>query len=183
MHCPRTPDLSAPFGFTFGVGQLGTRWQDGKCRVRTPVRTDSMPQRVAPEWNDSETGSVMGRTSIQVNRQHSIWRDRLAAYRVVIDGECMGQVWSDDSNEYVVSPGDHTVRLTADLWPKVFTSGARTVRLASGDTATFTCKANGPAIVAVLALLWPRRSIHLSEPRIARSSDAFAGELLPPTGS
>jgi len=57
------------------------------------------------------THEAEGNGLIEIQRKAVPWRDRVRAYRVLIDGEAVGKIGDGDTAEFEVSPGRHTVRL------------------------------------------------------------------------
>lgn len=107
-----------------------------------------------------------GRGVIQVYRERAVYRDRLARYRVVIDGVVAGKLASGETGRYAVDPGEHTVQMTTNgpVSGGMFTSPKRKVVVASNELVRFMCEAGGPAIEGPLVFFRPHRYIRLTEP-------------------
>ncbi len=51
---------------------------------------------------------------VQLIRESRLWRDRFRPYDVLIDDVTLGSVRNGDTSEFVVSPGEHSIRLKVD---------------------------------------------------------------------
>jgi hypothetical protein len=110
---------------------------------------------------DEQAGSAGGRRVIRLHRERGFYRDLIRTYQVRIDGDPVGEIARGETRDFFVSAGEHRVRLTIDrFW------GSREVTLSvpAGDTAVFTCRPGGPALLILFALLVPRRYIRLTGP-------------------
>jgi hypothetical protein len=107
-----------------------------------------------------------GTAFIRVHRAHAPWRDRLARYRLQIDGVTVGRLSHDQSVEVPVAPGAHRVRMTT--FDRVFTSRQQVFSLEAGEIAVLHCRAGGPALMMIFAIFVPRRYIRLSAADIVR---------------
>lgn len=79
---------------------------------------------------------------IRVTRAPGVWRDRLRAYQVRIDGVPAGAVRPGQTQDFAVMPGEHGVQLTVD-W---CSSPLRVVRLSAGQWTQFHCQPNGSTL-------------------------------------
>ena len=102
-----------------------------------------------------------GEAMIRLIRRPTRRRDILRAYVVILDGHRAGRLKGSGANEYVVSPGDHTLRLKTD-W---MGSDRASFHLVAGEVAEFVCEPNGSAL-STGRDLYNRR-----KPWIALSSD------------
>jgi hypothetical protein len=99
---------------------------------------------------------------IRLNRRRVPWRNRLAKYRVEIDGHVVGSIAQGETRDFTVLPGEHTIRMSSD---RIFTSPERTVSLDEGELVEFLCGPGGPSIESLLFLLRPHRYISLDGPQ------------------
>ena len=112
--------------------------------------------------------------------------DRNTPYRVRIDGEVVGDLWSGKTLVYPVSAGEHRVQILANQTVSWFTSNEVVVSSGHGRTAGLSCKLRRglPAVNLVfrpkkyllLEALSPEASIEM-EARIKSDLDRPA---LPP---
>jgi hypothetical protein len=86
-----------------------------------------------------------------------VWRDRIRAYRVKIDGVQAGSLRAGETLDFAVSPGDHTVQVAID-W---CTSPLREVRVGDGQTAQLTCRSGGSSWEIWQSLLTPGSYLRL----------------------
>ena len=104
---------------------------------------------------------------IRVRRQRGFYRDRLAAYRVRIDGDRAGKLDEGEAEDFFVSPGEHRVRITIDRY---WTSQEVTLEIRAGELAEFVCRP-GWSTIASLVFAWvrPHRYIRLDGPTVTWS--------------
>jgi hypothetical protein len=103
---------------------------------------------------------------IQVVRETTMLRDRPFEYVVWIDRVAVGRVRTGETQQYLVAPGRHGVRVgiagrllgSGKLW----TSRTRQVDAHEGATVTLTCRPT--AVYEVWDLVRPHRRVQLSEP-------------------
>jgi hypothetical protein len=83
--------------------------------------------------------------TLRVNRVATLWRDRLRKYKVLLDGEEVGEIANGETAEFPVSPGHHRVRM-AIAW-----TGSPEVEADFGDgrVVVVECRAK-PAVTGVL---------------------------------
>jgi hypothetical protein len=76
------------------------------------------------------------------------YADRLRAYKVIIDGNLVGEIRDGETKEFPISNGQHDLSLKID-W-----CGSNTIRftVAQGDLLTFGARSNlrGPKVLAAL---------------------------------
>jgi hypothetical protein len=77
--------------------------------------------------------------TLRVERDASAWRDRLRAYKIVVDGTTLGSVADGATTDVSVEPGRHTVRFKID-WAS---SPAVEFAVAEGERVTLRCGPNG----------------------------------------
>lgn len=114
----------------------------------------------------------MGTGTIRLRRVAE-FRDRLRAYKVVLDGQVIGQIRHGEEAEFAVEPGPHELYLKID-WCR-----SNTVEFENdGPVTVFECGSNlkGPAIfLAILYVtLWRERYLWLRRD----SGAAFSEGLL-----
>jgi hypothetical protein len=107
-------------------------------------------------------GTVQGWGVIRLRRRQG-WRDRLRAYQVRIDGNLVGKIAEGETKDFFVPAGEHRVRLV-DAW--CYTSREVMLQVPEGELAEFICRPGSPALVALFALLVPRRWICLDGPGV-----------------
>jgi hypothetical protein len=108
-----------------------------------------------------QTVMVSGQSAtLRVERVAAPWRDKLRAYKIVVDGMTVGSVADGASKDVPVEPGSHTLRIKLD-W-----AGSRTVEfaVAEGQRVIWQCLPNGGAWSAWRAFFSPRRYIGISPP-------------------
>jgi hypothetical protein len=91
----------------------------------------------------------MDAAQIQIGRAHNRWVDRSRAYKVLIDGEMVGEVRHGESRDFQVPPGRHQLRLKID-W-----TSSKTIdcELGAGDEAKFRCGPSRPFLGQLLGIL------------------------------
>jgi hypothetical protein len=107
---------------------------------------------------------------IIVTRASSAWRDRLRAYKLVVDGTSLASVSQGQTEAVSVAPGRHRV------WMKIDWCRSQIVEcdLSEGDTARFDCRTGGPFVLALLYVtVWRSRYIDLQ----LRSIDPASSHL------
>jgi len=106
--------------------------------------------------------ATRGEGVIRLRRQRGYYRDSLRQYWVRIDGNPAGAITPGETMDFIVSPGQHGVRLTLD---RFWTSRKAVLEIHAGEVAEFTCRPLGPAILSLLVwLVLPHRSIRLDGP-------------------
>ena len=83
---------------------------------------------------------------IAITRPPAVWRDALRTYKLMVDGQPLASVSSDESQTVVVREGAHHVWL--ELYP--CRSRTLTVDLRDGERAVLSCRPNGPLLLALL---------------------------------
>ncbi len=86
--------------------------------------------------------------SLTVIRRKAIWRDRLRAYAVMVDGVKVGEVSSGAGVTVPLAAGQHEVRMKID-WcgsPPVWIDGA--------DDASLVCDAGGNSFMVLIDVLF-----------------------------
>jgi hypothetical protein len=81
---------------------------------------------------------VDGEAYVEIERDANLWRDRLRAYRVLIDGTPAGKVQWGSTWKLAVPPGSHRMRLAMD-WAR---SPEVDFDVQPGETACFRCGPN-----------------------------------------
>jgi hypothetical protein len=83
-----------------------------------------------------------------------MWRDRIRAYKVVVDGEVVASIGAGETQTVAIAPGRHRVWAKID-WCR---SRAHEIDVAEGSRATFTLRPNGPLLLAIVyaTILAPR---------------------------
>jgi hypothetical protein len=100
--------------------------------------------------------------TIRVRRASALWRDRLSAYYIHVDGHRVAAVRQGLSVDVTVDPGEHTLRLTSRS--RLFHSKEVNFSVSAGQLLEFSCEPGGPAIESVLVMLRPHRYIRLQGP-------------------
>ena len=85
-----------------------------------------------------------------IERRKAVWRDRVRTYHVVIDGERVGKIASDETVQFELSPGAHLVQMKID-W-----CGSPTLTVDGGQDTRLTCDAGGAAFGALFDILFRR---------------------------
>ena len=75
-----------------------------------------------------------------------MWRDRLRAYKLIVDGRAVAAVRSGEEQTVAVEPGSHRVWTKID-WCR---SQILDVDLEEGDRAVLRCRPNGPLLLVFL---------------------------------
>jgi hypothetical protein len=78
---------------------------------------------------------VNGEAYVEVERDANLWRDRVRAYRIFIDGTEAGRVRHGATWKLAVPPGSHRMRLAID-WGRSPEAG---FDVQPGETACFRC--------------------------------------------
>ena len=95
---------------------------------------------------------------IEVTRSAKKWPDRLRAYKVVINGQVVGDLRQGDAIHAPVEAGRHDVWITID-WCR---SPAVTLDLGAGEVARLECAPNARALLALLYItIWRERYVSL----------------------
>jgi hypothetical protein len=84
---------------------------------------------------------------VRIKRQKAAWRDRGRAYQVIVDGDDVGRIGDDETKDFPVSPGTHTLKLKID-W-----TGSKEISFSvrHGEVRVFSSHPfSGPAIIALL---------------------------------
>jgi len=100
-------------------------------------------------------------TTITVQRSPGGYRDRMRAYKILIDNQAVGTVKPGESVTTAAAPGTHTVRMKVD-W---CSSPAITVIAAPGTDSAFFCEPGGSAAAALFSLFRPGSYISLKQLR------------------
>ena len=67
--------------------------------------------------------------------RRSTYRDRVRAYKVILDGEKIGDIRNGEEETFPIAPGRHVLKLKID-WAG---SPEMTFDVATGETASFEC--------------------------------------------
>ena len=91
---------------------------------------------------------------VEVERDANLWRDRVRAYRILIDGTEAGRVRRGATWKLAVPPGSHRMRLAID-WGRSREAG---FDVRPGETARFRCgpSAGSWRIVYDMTIGWSR---------------------------
>jgi hypothetical protein len=92
---------------------------------------------------------------IEISRDRKMWRDRLRAYRVLIDRDEVGRLRSGETGRYQVVAGRHQVELRID-WAS---SPMVKVDVGDNEVASLRCRPSGG--LALLSLFRPHEYIRL----------------------
>jgi hypothetical protein len=95
---------------------------------------------------------------IRISRVRNRWVNLLARYFVFIDGEKVGAIRRGETSDFLVSPGQHSVKM---LISRIYSSKTATVVTRAGGTATMTCGPSLLGAVPLLGLLVPGRYLSL----------------------
>ena len=84
--------------------------------------------------------------TITVRRQPSLWRDRLRAYKLVVDGSSVASVGQGETKDVAIEPGHHRV------WMRISWCRSRMldIDLQDGGHARLMCRANGSPLLVIL---------------------------------
>jgi len=104
---------------------------------------------------DSRCQNVRGVSIIEISRDRNVWRDRLRAYRIMIDREDVGRLRPGETGRYEVLAGRHQVEVHID-WAS---SPQINVEVADGEIASLRCRPSGG--VALFSLFRPHEYIRL----------------------
>jgi hypothetical protein len=110
------------------------------------------------------TGTSRDLNVIRLRRRQGAYRDRRRAYQVRIDGNLVGEIAEGETKNLFVPPGEHRLRLV-DAW--FYTSREVILQVREGELTDLICRPGSPALVALFALLVPRRWIRLDGPTVA----------------
>ena len=82
--------------------------------------------------------------TLRVERDAAPWRDKLRAYKIVVDGVAVGSVANGEAADVAMEPGRHTLRFQID-W-----AASPTIEfdLDDGHIVTYRCGPNGGAWTA-----------------------------------
>ena len=94
---------------------------------------------------------------IRVHRAAVPWRDRLRAYKVIIDDQPVGQLRNGQDFNREVSPGSHRLQIKID-WTG---SEELHVTVQPGETASFICEPAGSSWSGLFDLLGRRAYVSL----------------------
>src|ERR1700680_3421316 len=99
-------------------------------------------------------------SSIRIDRKRERWRDQGRSYKVIVDGRMVGRVRNGQQQDFVVTPGQHRIRIKVD-W-----SGSRDVSLVleNGESRTLVCHPKGSAMSSPIRLFSRRAWVDLYEP-------------------
>jgi hypothetical protein len=89
----------------------------------------------------------MSEPVIRVTRVKATLRDRLRGYRIELDGSVVGKVRSGHTVDLKVEPGQHRLRIKAD----VTGSQVLSFEIRPGQVRLFECQPNGHSLSAVVA--------------------------------
>lgn len=109
----------------------------GNMKPRRPAEVVCMRRGARTSRPDGSGGSA----TIVIRRDHIRWRDKLRAYKILVDGRPVGSVRRGGTREITVPPGPHTVQLRID-W---CTSPAVDVNVDTGRRAVLECGPGGKA--------------------------------------
>jgi hypothetical protein len=87
--------------------------------------------------------------TISITRFNDIWMDRNRQYKIVIDGETMGEMWPEKTCYIPVEPGPHQVEIKIDFMG----SNRLEVTVDSGETAELACRGHGSPLAFVHTLI------------------------------
>jgi hypothetical protein len=92
---------------------------------------------------------VANNSTITVRRGNDIWMDRNRRYKVMIDGQSVGQLRKNQSESFEVTSREHRVRIRIDF----LKSNELTASLEEGQTLEFECRGHG-SVVALFNTLF-----------------------------
>lgn len=95
--------------------------------------------------------------TITVTREAGGYRDRMRAYKILIDKTVVGAIKPGESLTVPVASGSHTVQMKVD-W---CTSPTLTINAAAEANAVLTCAPAGSAITAPFSMFRPGAYIRL----------------------
>ncbi len=79
----------------------------------------------------------------------SCWTDRLRAYKVILDGNTLGEIGNGEEREFKVPAGKHTLKMKID-W-----CGSNTIDFETqGNPVEFECGSNLGGTRALLAIFY-----------------------------
>ena len=118
----------------------------------TVLSTCGQGLRRAPA--DCHTWPVNGEAYVEIERDANLWRDRVRAYRVYIDGTETGRIRRGSTWKLAIPPGPHHVRLSID-WGR---SRQVDFDVQPGETARFRCgpSAGSWRIIYDMTIGWSR---------------------------
>lgn len=95
--------------------------------------------------------------SISLFRPADIAMDRNRVYKVMIDGDLVGELWPEQIGTFNVGTGTHTVRVKIDF----LKSDPLAVDLEAGGIAELACRGAGSLTALLRALTRPTRYLAL----------------------
>ena len=95
--------------------------------------------------------------TITITREAGGYRDRVRAYKVMLDGEHVASIKAGETVTHTAPAGRHEIRMKID-W-----AGSPTIpfQLTEGGTASFHCEPGGSALTALFALFRPGKYVSL----------------------
>lgn len=100
---------------------------------------------------------MTGEGAIVLSRA-SAYADRVRAYKVMLDGQHVGEIRNGETQRFPVAAGTHALHLKVD-WT---TSQPVAFDVAPGGTVRFSCSPKGNALTAmVFALFTPKKYLRL----------------------
>jgi hypothetical protein len=93
---------------------------------------------------------------VQIARKQQLWRDRLRAYKIVIDDAVVGAIRNGEEKLVLVQPGEHQLRLKID-WTG---SSSEQFSVEPNERVCFRCKAAHWSLLALPDLIrsiWNRK--------------------------
>jgi len=105
--------------------------------------------------------------TLHVRRESDRSRDRFRAYRVIVDGEQVGQLRVGESRQLQIEPGTHFLRISIDRSG----SGEIEIRLVPAQVAAFVCGPAGTPLKGLWQVFTRHRYL-----RLAPDLEAPAGE-------
>jgi hypothetical protein len=82
---------------------------------------------------------------IEIVRKSARWRDKLRAYKIILDGSEVSKIRNGQTINLPVSPGQHVLRLKVD-WVG---SDVQTFYAGADEVVRFECEPNGTAVTAL----------------------------------
>ena len=106
----------------------------------------------------SVPGALAQLSTIAIEREQSVWNDRLREYAVLLDGAPVSRLPNGAAVALRVTPGRHTVQVKID-W---CTSVRLELDAVAGETITLACGANRSLLLLCLYLtVWKERYLWL----------------------
>jgi len=143
----RTPDLRALQPNQLTHNTAGAERASRLCRP---------PPLAEPEQHTGDP-LMPDAATITVNRAPGGTRDRMRAYKILIDDAAAGAVKPGESLTVPVAPGPHTVQMKVD-W---CTSPTLSIAAAPGTDTALTCAPAGSTLMALFSMLRPGAYIRL----------------------